>query len=254
MFDTNKIEKNIKKIQKSVVSTVKKTMIGIFSFLTIVFTGVSVMLFLTNIPIISSAISIFFGFLAFAFLVLDASLLISLSGAANGKDFYNYRKEILSCEKILSSIKKIANSKKDKGEYLLIYNQLSESLENAKSLSKKIDSIRSNLKLRDWDINYVEEQILLEKQKPNSDARIIERLEEQKNNIEKLIQKENQLTSKLALLKTNFSSIYTKITLLSASDDEKTGFDEIETEIQKNLDFKLKVSKYEDELEKELER
>ena len=248
MFDTNKIEKNIKKIQKSVVSTVKKTLIGIFTFLTIAFTGISAMLFFMNIPI-STAVGIFFGFLAFAFFVIDAAIFISLKGS-DGGEYYNYRKEIVSCEKILNNLKKFVNSQKNKEEYLSIYNQLSESLENAKLLSKKIDGIRTNLKTKEWNINFVDEQINNERQKSKPDTRIIEKLNEQKSNINQLIERENLLVGKLSLLNTNFSSIYTKITLLSTSDDEKSGFDEIETEIQKNLDFKLKVSKYENELDK----
>ncbi|HOV13290.1 MAG TPA: hypothetical protein PK771_03310 [Spirochaetota bacterium] len=250
-IDTKSIEKDIKKIGKSVVSTVKKTLIGIFTFLTIAFSGISVMLFFLNIPI-STAVGIFFAFLAAAFLIIDFAIFMSLKGSDDGGN-YNYRKEIGACEKILNNLKKFINTQKNRDEYMVIYNQLVESLENAKLLSVKIDNIRTTLKGKDWNIQSINEQISNERTKSNPDTKLVTQLEEQRNNIGKLVEREQQLLNKLSLLKSNFSSIYTKITLLSTSDDEKSGFDEIETEIQKNLDFKLKVSKYEEELNKDID-
>lgn len=250
MFDSSKIEKNIKRIGRSVISTVKKTFIGIFTFLTITLSGLAAMFFFMNFPL-STAIGIFFGFLALAFLIADVSILVSLSGSS--EDDYNYRKEIISCEKTLVNLKRFINSQPNKDEYINIYNSLNQSLENAKLSSKKIDNIRTTLKNKDWNIDYIEKQISNEFLKSNKDKNLIDKLNEQKENINKLKEREEQLITKLALLKTNFNSIYTKITLLSTSDGEKNSFDEIETEIQKNLDFKLKVSQYEEELGRKVE-
>ena len=88
-----------------------------------------------------------------------------------------------------------------------------------------------------------------EKRKSGSSA-ILEKLEEQKGNIIKLKERQASLSGQISLLKSNFNSVYTKITLLDTTD--KVGFDEIETEIHKILDFKLKVSNYEEQLDREM--
>ena len=248
MIDTDKITKDIKNLGNSVVTTVKKVLIGVFTFFTIAISGISLMLFFSGHPV-GFAVGIFFGFLALAFLVSAIAIYMSLKESGN-ESTTNYRKEINSCQKVLDNLKKFMNNQTNRNEYLPIYNSLLESLNNAKLLSKKIDSIRDTMKGREWNINYINEQISNERTKPNSDMRVVSQLEEQRVNIEKLKERERELLNKLSLLKTNFNSIYTKITLLATSDTGRASFDEIETEIKKNLDFELKVSQYEKELDR----
>jgi hypothetical protein len=235
-----------KKVKKTVVSTIKKIFAGIFGFFTFVFAGFSVLFYLIKIPGIGFGLGVFFTVLSACMLALAIILLISIKGSSS-KTHYS---DINDCEKLLQKIKIQIDSQNVKDDFLNIYNTLFNELQNAKLIAKKIDDIQKTLKTPEWDVNEVMLKIEIESKKPNSNPAILEKLAEQKENISKLKKRQDDLSNEITLLKANFNSIYTKITLLDTTD--KVSFDQIETDIQKMLDFKLKVSKYEEELDKKI--
>lgn len=161
------------------------------------------------------------------------------------------RKEIKECENLFEQIKKYINSNdKLKSEFKNIIKELNDGLKQAKELANKIYNIDNTLRKKDWDISSITNKINKEQSKIDKDQMTINRLLEHKNNIEKLTNLQNSLINQLSGIKHTFNSVYAKITLLDTS--SKASFDSVETEIQKILDFKLKVAKYEEELDKEL--
>jgi hypothetical protein len=235
------------KVKKTVVSTVKKIFAGIFGFLAFAFTGFAALFFLVKIPYVGTLIGVgvFFICLAVAMVILTAAML--RSGGSISKV---HSADIAECEKLLKKIKFQIDNQKLKNEFSDIFATLSKELVNAKKIAFKINSIQKTLRLPEWDLNEVTIKINSETKKANANQTLLQKLNEQKENILKLKNRQTELTDQITMLKANFNSIYTKITLLDTTD--KVGFDEIETEIHKILDFKLKVSNFEDELDREL--
>jgi hypothetical protein len=237
-----------KKVQKTMITTIKKILAGVFGFFSFAFICFSVLFYLVKIPGVGTpfiGVGIFFSCLAIAMFILSIFMLKTSSGTGISKLHYS---EIHESERLLQKIKIQLDSQNIKNEFVNIYNTLSNELENAKKIAVKIDDIQKTLKAPEWDINEVVIKIDTENRKQNPNQGILVKLNEQKENISKLKQRQEELSNQITLLKTNFNSIYTKITLLDTTD--RVSFDQIETEIQKMLDFKLKVSKYEEELDK----
>lgn len=160
------------------------------------------------------------------------------------KNYVN--KELQENKELLEQIKKFINeNNKFKNEFSSMLKDLNEGLKDAKKIADKICSIEKTLRKKDWDSDYIEKKLKSAKTEIEK-----KRLTEQKDNINKLIELQNKLIEQLLNIKHTFNSVYTKLTLLDTSN--RIEFDSVETEIKKILDFKLKVVKYEEELDKEL--
>ncbi|OHD11686.1 MAG: hypothetical protein A2086_11895 [Spirochaetes bacterium GWD1_27_9] len=245
----NKIETYAKKIGKSVVSVTRKVFGGISLFLTFLFAGLSALFFVVDFPVVHNIIGlgIFFAFIGAGFLVLSI-LLFKGSGNLEGKA---HHADVKTCKELLKKIRIYLKSENINIEFSDTYIRLKEQLENSKILAKRIDNILKITKSKDWDTEEIINRISYESKKTEVDRDLIKKLTEQKENIIKIKEKENNLRKQLSNLKTNFNSIYTKLTVLDTTN--QVDVDKIEEEIQKTLDFKLKVSKYEEELKKDFE-
>ncbi|HQJ07220.1 MAG TPA: hypothetical protein PLI57_12685, partial [Spirochaetota bacterium] len=79
---------------------------------------------------------------------------------------------------------------------------------------------------------------------------LVKSLSDQLENIKKIKETDKILRNQLTKIKLNLNSIYSKILVIDIND--KTNFDRIESDIQKILDRKIMVSKFEKELDDEL--
>lgn len=169
------------------------------------------------------------------------------------KDFNKdkkYYEDLKACEDILKKIKNYSNDKNINIYLKKTYSILQEEFEKAKKISEKIDLIDDILTSPYWNIDKINQRIQKESENNPNDTTRLAKLNEMKEHILKLKEKETKLNNHISDLSLNFHTIFTKITLLD--NEEKVNFDEIETEIQKILDYKLKVSEYEEKLDDEL--
>jgi|GEM_PF-3683721 len=162
----------------------------------------------------------------------------------------NHYMLIKSCEEILLKIKNLIKKQKLNIDLKKIYTGLNKELNSVKGLLKKIDFINDTLEDPFWDTNKINERIEAEKLKEPHNTKRIDKLIDMIKHIEKLKERRTRYLNRITDLEINFKTIYTKITLLD-NEDYKTS-DEIETEIQKILDFQLKVNEYEEKLDDEL--
>jgi hypothetical protein len=158
--------------------------------------------------------------------------------------------DLKSAEKILNNIRENFKKGKMKDELKNIYSKMQSEFENAKRISKKIDEINNILNDPDWDLNRIQVNINNEKNSINQDPKRLERMYEMQVQIRQLHERKTRLCNQISDLNIGFQTIYTKLTLLDIQ--EKNNFDEIETDIQRILDFKLKVEQNEDRLDKEM--
>jgi DNA repair ATPase RecN len=131
-----------------------------------------------------------------------------------------------------------------------IYSKMLSEYENAKKISVKINEINKMLSDPDWDLDKIQKNIQREKDKIPQDPKRLERMYEMHSHIQQLHEKKSRLCNQISDLNISFQTIYTKLTLLDIQ--EESNFDEIETEIRRILDFKLKVDQYEEKLDREL--
>jgi hypothetical protein len=164
------------------------------------------------------------------------------------KDHY---KDYKACEDILKRVKsQLSNEDIDKNEYSHICDTMKKELKEARIIINKIDNINATLKSPDCDTSKIIKKINEEKSNSPSDEKLINTLENHIENINKLKAHEKKLREEISNLRFNFNSVYTKLTLIGTQ--SKTKFTDIETDIQKILDFKLEVNKYEEELLKDM--
>jgi hypothetical protein len=178
------------------------------------------------------------------------------------EEYYNIKKQNLknyknthltdlkSAERILHKIKEYLKKEKLKDELKSIYSKMLKEYENAKKISIKITEINNILNDEDWNLNKINKNIEDEKNKITQDPKRLDRMYEMRSHVQQLIERKERLANQISDLNMSFQTIYTKITLLDIQSENS--FDEIETEIQRILDFKLKVDHYEDKLDKEL--
>jgi predicted RNase H-like nuclease (RuvC/YqgF family) len=160
-----------------------------------------------------------------------------------------YYSDIKNCEIILSKIKNTVK-KNNISELKDIYKQLQDELKNGKKIAKKIDSINESLREPDWNLDKLNQRIKKEESTDPVNLERLEKLKEMKEQILRLKNRRLQFINQISDLALSFQTIYTKMALLDSEDFNS--FDQIETEIQKILDFKLKVSEFEEELNDEL--
>ncbi|HOJ64209.1 MAG TPA: hypothetical protein PLE45_07285 [Spirochaetota bacterium] len=244
-FSLEGVKNFFDKSKSKVINVVKKIVAGILG-LGVIGSIVLALIFLALIKIFP-IMSIYFIVQAGIFLLL--SFLVLKIPDFSRKHYV--AKEIKECENLFNEIKKYINDNdKIKAEFKGIIKDLNEGIKQAKDLANRIYSIENTLAKKDWDISYITNKIKKEESKSDKDEMILKRLMEQKDNINKLTNLQNNFINQLSGIKHTFNSVYTKLTLIDTSN--RADFDSVETEIQKILDFKLKVAKYEEELDKEL--
>ena len=237
-FSFEGIKRFLDRKKSKFINVIKKIVAGILG-VGVIGSGVLALIFLS---IVWMPLTIYFAIQGGLFLIL--ALLVFKIPDLSKKHYIN--KEIKECEELLSQIKKFVNENdKLKNEFRTIVKDLNDGLKDAKNLAEKIYGIEKTLSKKEWDIDYVEKKL------KNATSEIEKkRLTEQKDNINKLLELQAKLIDQLLSIKHTFNSVYTKLTLLDTSN--KIEFDAVETEIKKVFDFKLKVAKYEEELDKEL--
>jgi|GEM_PF-3384275 len=251
----------ITKIVDSIISdkTIKKAGIFITNVVSIMLSFISALFFASSALFVilglTTSFPLFFGLSIF--LVIPAIFILVVSINLKKGNLKNYSKkhfkEIKDCENILQRVKDhLKNEKISRNEYKHIYGSMKKELKNAKDVAKKIDVIIKALRSPDYSINAIESRIKEEENKDPKNEAIIKTLKEQVKNIKKLEERVKDLQDHISNLKLNFNSIFTKVTLLGT--ESKVGIDDVETEIQKILNFKMNVAKFEEELAKELEQ
>ena len=158
--------------------------------------------------------------------------------------------DMKSAERILNKTKEYAKKGSLKEELKGIYSKMQSEYENAKKISLKINEINKMLSEPDWDLDKIKKSIQQEKNKNPQDPKRLERMYEMLGHVQQLYERKSRMCNQISDLNISFQTIYTKLTLLDIQ--EEGNFDEIESEIQRILDFQLKVDKYEDKLDREL--
>ncbi len=188
------------------------------------------------------------------------SVFLGITGIIIGIGSYRTKKGILiknrsrdhyrdyrSCEDILKSVKfQMKTDRISREEYHHIFDTMKKELAEAKIIVTKIDNIGKTLKSPDCNVAVIDGRIREEKSKDPANENLVKTLENHRENVIKLENHEKKLRDQISNLKFNFNSVFTKLTLLDTQSRPK--FDDIETDLQKILDFKLEVSRYEDEL------
>jgi len=242
-FNLEGIKNFIDSKKSKFIDLIKKTITWLLG----IAAGVNIILSLIFFSIKVLPIAIFF-------IGISGGLLLLMFLVSKIPDFskrHYVSKEIKECENLLNEIKGYINNNESlKNEFKTIIKDLNDGLKQAKDIASKIYNIEKTLQKKDWNILLIEKKIKQEETKPNKNEIDIKKLIEQKDNIKKLTDLQNNLISQLSSIKHTFNSVYTKLTLLDTS--KKADFDSVETEIKKVLDFKLKVTEYEKELDKEL--
>lgn len=234
------IKRGVQRTKNRFFSAVKKVFAGIFGTITVI-TGVIGAAFIQlNLPV-----SVFFFCHAGLFLFLTLMMIKKMSYGSN-----LFQKDVKECEDIYNKICALIKSSKLKTEFGYLSKQLKEDIKDAKNISRKLDRLDRVLSKTDWDITTIDRNIALEERKDIPDVYLIKNLVNQKENVVKMHETEKKLVDMLNKIKQNLNSIYTKLTIVDTQD--KIKMDEIETDIQKILDRKLMVSKFEEELDKEL--
>ena len=159
-------------------------------------------------------------------------------------------KDLKSAEKILSKVKNYIKKGNLKQDMKGIYLKMQSEYDRAKKTVSKINEINDMLNDPDWNPDRIEKNIRKEENNINQDPKRIERMREMLNHIKQLMERKSRLINQISDLNISFQTIYTKLTLLNIQ--EENNFDEIETEIQRILDFQLKVDEYEDKLDREM--
>ncbi len=217
----------------------------------------SAVLFICSLAFLIGGFTSFKIFFPISVLFIIPAIFFAFFAYKINREAYGYSKQhyvdIKSCQNILQKIKdQYGNEKKiSKEEFNHIFDSMKKELKNARVTTKKIDSIISVMKTPDFDLLRIDKKISEEKIKVDPDENRIKTLMEQKENIKVIEKRVKNLQDEISNLRLNFNSIFTKLTLINTR--SKTNYDEIETDIQKILDFKLHVSKYEEELSNDLE-
>jgi uncharacterized membrane protein len=222
----------------------------ITKILTIIFGFAAVCFFSGAITFLILGIIAFRPFLALSvFFTVPAVILIIISYKFANKNYSNsHIKDVKECHRILKNVKnQLKSGHVGKNEAGHIYKTMNAELKNVKILSDKISRAIKNMKSPDYDVVILTKRIKDLKEKEPVDESLINRLNEQKENVLHVEEKIRKTKEQIANLRLFFNSIYTKLTLISTKTD-RNSFDDVETEIQKMLNFKLNVSKFEDDL------
>jgi hypothetical protein len=245
----NDVSKKIKGVQKTVVSTARKVLAGLFGFFSVGFGGLTALFTVLGFTAHPGFLAgtAFFGIVTAFFVILVIAMLRTGTPTA-GKSHYE---DIATCETLLKRIDDVLDNQQIKSEFGHIHSKLKKELKNARPVAKKIDGIVKTMQASEWNMDAVTARLNAEKDKIIPNEAMVAKLEDQLSNIGILKNREQKMRDELAMLRQDFNSIYTKLTLLDTT--ERVAFDAIETEIQKILDRKLRVQKFEDQLDEGLD-
>ncbi len=165
---------------------------------------------------------------------------------------YKHHDDLKSFTDVLNKIKEFIEKNPKNSELKHIYQSLQKEMDHAGEISERLDMINKTLDDPYWDMTGINERIKNEENKSPVDHGRLDRLNEMKEHVIKLKEKKEKLEGSIGDLALSFQTIFTKMTLVDNYD--RASFDEIETEIKKILDHQIKVSEYEEKLEKEFYR
>ncbi|HQB60790.1 MAG TPA: hypothetical protein PK899_03920, partial [Spirochaetota bacterium] len=203
--------------------------------------GIVTLLTLPSVPLIGGV----FLTLGGIFWIITLAVLKGLSDAD-----YSHNKELKACREIHDKIVAYLKGSKIQNELQSYRSTIKDELDNAKTVAAKIDDVAKTLKRKEWDEDIVKERLSDEEKKSSPDVYLVKSLSDQLENIKKIKETDKILRNQLTKIKLNLNSIYSKILVIDIND--KTNFDRIESDIQKILDRKIMVSKFEKELDDEL--
>ena len=179
----------------------------------------------------------------------DAQFEILKKSEDEYKKAKDYLEDVKANDELFEKIKNYLNKKKLSAELAGFEEKLEAEISNSKKTVDKIAVIDEALKNMNWDIERIDQKIQEEKNSGN-DGKRLNKLYETRQNILQLKERKEKLINQITDISLSFQAIYTKLTLLDL--EQHPAFDEIETEIQKILDRKLRVSQYQEKLDKEM--